>query len=59
LETSELAQAKKVKLHLESHPHDFDIRIQGDVAWVIVFVDTTTVVNNEAARAFHVARSSQ
>jgi len=45
-------QAKKAKLRIANRPHDFDIRVQGDVAWVIVFVDVATFVDNEAARAF-------
>jgi hypothetical protein len=45
-------QAKAAKLHVTNHPHDFETRIQGEVAWVIVFVDVGHVVDNDAARAF-------
>lgn len=45
-------EAKKAKLRISNRPHDFEIHVQGDVAWVIVFVDVTTIVDNEAARAF-------
>lgn len=45
-------QAKAAKLRVTNHPHDFTTRIQGDVAWVIVFVDTGHIVDTDAARAF-------
>jgi SnoaL-like domain len=45
-------QARAAKLRMTNRPHDFDIRILGDAAWVIVFVDTETVVDNDSARAF-------
>ena len=45
-------KAKSVKLNMKNYPHDFDIRIKGDVAWVLVYVDTETTIDNEAARAF-------
>jgi len=45
-------KAKAVKLRLTNVPHDFNIQIHGEVAWVIVFVDVITHVDNEAARAF-------
>ena len=43
-------QAKKAKLRISNRRHDFEIHVQGDVAWVIVFVDVTTIVDNAAAR---------
>jgi hypothetical protein len=45
-------QAKAAKLHITNSTHDFDTRIQGSIAWVIVFVDVGHVVDNDAARAF-------
>lgn len=49
--TGFFAKAKAAKVLLTNHPHHFDIRIQGSVAWVTLLVDVTTISNNEAARA--------
>jgi ketosteroid isomerase-like protein len=43
--------AKAAKLRMTNRPHDFEIHIHGEVAWVTVFVDTTIKVDNDAARA--------
>jgi ketosteroid isomerase-like protein len=42
--------AKAAKLRMTNRPHDFDVHIHGEVAWVTVFVDTVTKVDNDAAR---------
>lgn len=44
-------KAKAARLVMTNRPHDFDIRVHGEVAWVTVFVDTTTHVDSDAARA--------
>jgi ketosteroid isomerase-like protein len=46
-----LYKPKPAKVRLSNRPHDFDIHIQGDVAWVTVLVDVTTISDNEEARA--------
>jgi CubicO group peptidase (beta-lactamase class C family) len=45
-------EAKAARLQITNRPHDFNIRIHGDVAHVVLFVDTKTDVDNETARAF-------
>jgi len=54
--TGFFVEAKAAKVRLTNQPHDFDIHIQGDVAWITVLVDVTTIADNEAARAL-LARS--
>ena len=49
--TGFFVQAQAAKVRLSNRPHDFDIHIQGDVAWVTVLVDVTTISDNEEARA--------
>jgi hypothetical protein len=49
--TGFFVEAKAAKVRLINRPHDFDINILGDVAWITVLVDVTTVADNEAARA--------
>jgi hypothetical protein len=44
-------EAKAAKILLTNHPHDFDIHIQGDVAWVTLLVDVATIASNETGRA--------
>jgi ketosteroid isomerase-like protein len=44
-------KAKAARLVMTNRPHDFDIRVHGEVAWVTAFVDTTTHVDSDAARA--------
>lgn len=44
-------RAKAARLVMTNRPHDFDIRVRGEVAWVTVLVDTTTHVDSDAARA--------
>jgi ketosteroid isomerase-like protein len=50
------AEAKEAKVRVRNEPHDFDIRIQGDVAWVTLLVDVTMLTDNEKARTL-LARS--
>jgi ketosteroid isomerase-like protein len=45
-------KAKAARLRITNQPHDFDIRIHGDVAHVVLLVDTKTMVDNETAHAF-------
>jgi hypothetical protein len=48
--TGFFVEAKAAKVRLTNRPHDFDINIRGDVAWITVLVDVTTIGDNEAAR---------
>jgi ketosteroid isomerase-like protein len=49
--TGFFVEAKAAKILLTNHPHDFDIHIQGDVAWVTLLVDVATIASNETGRA--------
>jgi ketosteroid isomerase-like protein len=43
-------EAKATKVRLKNEPHDFDIHVQGNVAWTTLFVDVTTTADTDAAR---------
>lgn len=49
--TGFFVEAKAAKVLLTNHPHDFDIHVQGGVAWVTLLVDVTSIASNETARA--------
>jgi len=49
--TGFFVRAKAAKVRLTNSPHDFDVHVQGDVAWITVLVDVTTIADNEEARA--------
>ena len=49
--TGFFVQAKAARVRLTNSPHDFDIHVQGNVAWITVLVDVTTIADNETARA--------
>jgi ketosteroid isomerase-like protein len=42
--------AKATKVRLRNEPHDFDVHVQENMAWVTLLVDVTTVADNEEAR---------
>ena len=50
------AEAKANKIRVRNEPRDFDIHLQGQMAWVTLLVDVTMVADNERARAL-LARS--
>jgi len=50
------AEASATKVRVRNEPHDFDIHLQGAMAWVTLLVDVTMVADNERARAL-LARS--
>ena len=49
--TGFFVKAQTTKIRLSNRPHDFDVHIQGDVAWVTLLVEVTTIADNERARA--------
>jgi ketosteroid isomerase-like protein len=44
------AEAKATKVQVRNEPHDFDVHLQGEVAWVTLLVDVTMKIDNEKAR---------
>ena len=44
------AEAKEAKVRVTNRPYDFEIHLQGDVAWVTLLVDVTMMTDNESAR---------
>ena len=50
------AEARATKVRVRNEPHDFDIHLQGEMAWVTLLVDATMAADNEGARAL-LARS--
>jgi ketosteroid isomerase-like protein len=43
-------KAKATKVRLRNEPHDFDVHVQENMAWVTLIVDVTTTADNEEAR---------
>jgi ketosteroid isomerase-like protein len=43
-------RAKTTKVRLRNEPHDFDVHVQENMAWVTLIVDVTTTADNEEAR---------
>jgi ketosteroid isomerase-like protein len=50
------AEASATRVRVRNEPHDFDIHVQGDMAWVTLLVDVTMAADNEEARVL-LARS--
>ena len=50
------AKARATRVRVRNEPHDFDIHVQGDMAWVTLLVDVTMAADNEEARVL-LARS--
>jgi ketosteroid isomerase-like protein len=43
-------KAKATKVRLRNEPHDFEVHVQENMAWVTLIVDVTTIADNEEAR---------
>jgi ketosteroid isomerase-like protein len=48
----DLRHYQEAKVKVTNRPHDLNVQIHGDVAWVTLLLDVTVTFDNDTARAF-------